>query len=145
MTTPDIRWQQRLHSFNDALSHLTEAIDIQQQRPLSHLEKQGFVKAFEFTHELAWKVIKDYFAYQGTTSIMGSRDATREAFQNNLISGGDSWMEMIKTRNKAVHTYEETILNEVIEKTTKVYHPLYLEFQSKMQTLEKKESANKGI
>jgi len=140
MTHSDIRWQQRLHSFNDALTHLTQAIELQQQRPLSNLEKQGFVKAFEFTHELAWKVMKDYFIYQGMTNITGSRDATREAFQNHLITDGEHWMEMIKTRNKAVHTYEEATVNDVIKKSTDSYHPLYLEFQSTMKRLEQKEN-----
>ncbi len=55
-------------------------MELGRQRPLSELERQGLIKVFEFTHELAWNVMKDYFEYQGTGSIMGSRDATREAF-----------------------------------------------------------------
>jgi len=31
------------------------------------------IQAFEFTHELAWNVIKDYFDYQGSNLITGSR------------------------------------------------------------------------
>ncbi len=44
------------------------------------LEEQRLIQAFEFTHELAWNVMKDYFEYQDNTSITGSRDATHEAF-----------------------------------------------------------------
>lgn len=135
MTNPDIRWLQRLQSFRNALARLTEAVELQQQRPLSNLEKQGFVKAFEFTHEQAWNLIKDYFTYQGNTQITGSRDATREAFKNNLIIDGDVWMEMIQTRNKAVHVYDEDIMNDVIEKTSDHYYPLFVTFQSVMQKL----------
>ncbi|NOX08446.1 MAG: nucleotidyltransferase [Gammaproteobacteria bacterium] len=131
----DIRWRQRFQSFSNALAQLTEAVNIRQQRALTNLEKQGFVKTFEFTHELAWKVMRDYFIYQGDASIMGSRDATREAFQNNLISDGDVWMDMIKTRNKAVHTYDEATVNEVIEKTTSAYYPLFLVFEKKLRKL----------
>lgn len=135
MTNSDIRWLQRLQSFRNALARLTEAVELQQQRPLSNLEKQGFVKAFEFTHEQAWNLIKDYFIYQGNTQITGSRDATREAFKNNLIAEGDIWMEMIQTRNKAVHVYDEAIVNDVIEKTSDHYYPLFVIFQSVMQKL----------
>lgn len=135
MTNPDIRWLQRLQSFRNALARLTEAVELQQQRPLSNLEKQGFVKAFEFSHEQAWNLIKDYFTYQGNTQITGSRDATREAFKNNLIAEGDIWMEMIQTRNKAVHVYDEDIMNDVIEKTSDHYYPLFVTFQSVMQKL----------
>ena len=85
MNKQDIRWQQRFENFQNALGELTEAVELYQHRPLSKLEKQGLVKAFEFTHELAWNVMKDYFEYQGKTSIMGSRDATREAFNRGMI------------------------------------------------------------
>ena len=135
MTTLDIRWKQRFQNFSKALIQVTEAVNLEKQRSLSNLEKQGFVKAFEFTHELAWKVMKDYFFYQGNTRIMGSRDATREAFQSNMITDGDGWMDMIQTRNKAVHTYDEATVDEVVQKTTSVYYPLFLAFEKRMQEL----------
>lgn len=141
MVESDIRWKQRFQNFNKALLQLTEAVDLQQQRPLSKLEKQGFVKAFEFTHELAWNVMKDYFFYQGNSNIRGSRDATREAFQNTLIADGEGWMDMIKTRNKAVHTYDEATVTSVIEKTTMSYYPLFLAFETMMRSLSGDEQA----
>jgi len=61
----DIRWQQRLQNYRKALSQLALAVTLSQQRPLSNLEKQGLIQGFEFTHELAWNVLKDYFVYQG--------------------------------------------------------------------------------
>ena len=73
----DIRWIQRLDSYQRALAQLQKAVELQRTRPLSELERQGLIQAFEFTHELAWNVMKDYFTYQGDTSITGSRDATR--------------------------------------------------------------------
>ncbi len=33
------------------------------------------------------------------TSIIGSRDTTRLAFQNAVISHGEGWMEMIQARH----------------------------------------------
>lgn len=63
----DIRWKQRFQNYKKALNQLREAVLLHRQRPLSKIERQGFVKAFGFTHELAWKVMKDYFQYQGNT------------------------------------------------------------------------------
>ncbi len=130
-----MRWKQRLENFVKALRQLTEVVELQEQRPLSNIEKQGFVKAFEFTHELAWNVMKDFFTYQGNNQIMGSRDATREAFQHHMIADGDSWMDMIRTRNLAVHTYDEATVNEVITKTKTRYYPLFVAFSERMQAL----------
>ncbi len=133
MADPDIRWKQRFENFSHALENLTEAVELRNSRPLSNIEQQGFVKAFELTHELAWKVMKDYFVYQGNNEIMGSRDATREAFKTGMIVDGEVWMEMIKARNRAVHTYDEMTMKEVIEKTVGFYYPLFLEFEVKMK------------
>ncbi len=85
----EIRWQQRLENFQSAFQQLEVAVTISQQRTLSDLEKQGLIQTFEFTHELAWKVLKDYFDHQGGNLITGSRDATREAFNKSLIKDGD--------------------------------------------------------
>lgn len=75
MTDQDIRWQQRLANYSRALVQLTRAVELAQSRPLSELEKQGLIQAFEFVFELAWNLMKDYFLYQGNPAISGSRDA----------------------------------------------------------------------
>ena len=61
MTNTDIRWQQRLNNYSKALQQLSFAVDLSKTRPLSELEKQGLIQSFEFTHELAWNVMRDYF------------------------------------------------------------------------------------
>ena len=135
MSNEDIRWQQRFDNFQNALEELTEAVDLYRERPLSKLEKQGLVKAFEFTHELAWNVMKDYFEYQGKISIMGSRDATREAFNRGMITDGENWMEMIKSRNKSSHTYNQETADELVEDTVNSFHGLFLQLENKLMEL----------
>jgi len=135
MNDQDIRWQQRYMHFQKALSQLRKAVELSQERPLSDIERQGLIKAFEFTHELAWNVMKDYFEYQGAISIMGSRDATREAFQRNLISDGAGWMKMIKSRNMTSHTYNEEVADEIAQKVTGEYFSLLEAFSFRVQDL----------
>lgn len=133
--TDNIRWKQRFANYQKALQTLTEAADLASQRPLSRLEQQGLIQGFEFTHELAWNVMKDYFVYQGNQSITGSRDATREAFNNGLIEDGLNWMEMIKSRNLSSHTYNIEIAEQIVESILTAYFPLFKMFQQKMQKL----------
>jgi nucleotidyltransferase substrate binding protein (TIGR01987 family) len=132
MVNLDERWHQRLKNFQKALIQLEEGIVLSRQRKLSKIELQGLIQAFEFTHELAWNVMKDFFHYQGNTSIMGSRDATRESFQYGLIEDGDAWMEMIKSRNQSTHTYNESIVLEITGKIVTVYYSLFKSFEKKM-------------
>lgn len=137
MSQMDVRWQQRLENYSRALEQLEEAVALSSTRPLSNLEKQGLIQAFEFTHELAWNVMKDYFFYQGQASITGSRDAAREAFNKGLISDGEAWMEMIKSRNQTSHTYNQAIANEIVDNITQRYYPCFQAFLNKMQELRK--------
>ncbi|MFA6302058.1 MAG: nucleotidyltransferase substrate binding protein [Legionella sp.] len=134
----EIRWQQRLNNFTHALNQLNQAVNQALQKPLSDLEKQGLIKAFEFTYELAWNVMKDYFFYQGNSEITGSRDAIRESFSKGLIKDGEGWMEMIKSRNQTSHTYNLQIANEIAEKIINQYYPLFHDFSNKMNKLSNK-------
>ena len=136
MENKDIRWEQRFANYRKAFLLLEDAVKLHNKKGLSELEEQGLIQRFEFTHELAWKVLKDYFEYQGNNQITGSRDATREAFNKTLIEDGEGWMEMIKSRNKSSHTYNEDTARELIEKITESYYDLFHQFNNKMQTLQ---------
>ncbi|MBC7458292.1 MAG: nucleotidyltransferase substrate binding protein [Bdellovibrionaceae bacterium] len=131
----DIRWHQSLVNFNSALTHLRNAVELSKSRSLSELEQQGLIQAFEFTHELSWNTIKDYFEYQGNTSINGARDATREAFQRGLILDGSNWMEMIKSRNLTSHTYNKEVANDITDKILRLYFTEFTLFFQKMESL----------
>lgn len=132
------RWEQRFENYLKALLQLENAVKLSGERELTDLEKQGLIQAFEFTHELAWNVMKDYFFFQGKSDITGSRDASREAFKVGLIGDGDGWMEMIKSRNKTSHTYNEEIAYEITEKITEWYFELFKEFEEKMLEIKDK-------
>ena len=135
MSELDICWQQRLANYAQALDQLGNAVATSQQRMLSELEKQGLIQAFEFTHELAWNVMKDYFAYQGNPGISGSRDAAREAFQKGLVEDGEGWMEMIKSRNQTSHTYRQQVADEIAGLILRRYFPLFQQFLTTMNRL----------
>lgn len=135
----DVRWKQRFENFQKALQKLVEAVayvknnDSKLEVILDEIIKEGLIQRFEYTHELAWNVMKDYATYQGNTTVGGSRDATREAFQLQLMSGGAVWMDMIGSRNKTSHTYNEATADEIYLKILNDYFPAFLEFQNNME------------
>ena len=133
----DIRWLQRLENYSKALRKLEEAVEIVNQNfdsPNIDLLKEGLIQRFEFTHELAWKVMKDYLEYQGYSDIKGSRDAFRKSLAIGIIES-PLWIDSIQTRNITSHTYDEEISNTVIEKIISVYFPLMTQFESTMISL----------
>ena len=135
MTTENLRWRQRFASFERALARLEQACELAGQRQLSQLEQQGLIKAFEFTQELAWKVMKDYLQHQGLDAIIGSRDAIRLAFQNALISDGERWMETIASRRLANRIYDDAVLDELAERIIEHHLAIFIQFQERMRPL----------
>lgn len=131
----DIRWKQRFSNFTRAFQSLTEAVALSQQRELSPLEQQGLIQSFEFTHELAWKMLKDYLEYQGVNNIVGSRDASRVAFQNALIQDGEVWMQMIAARNQTSHTYNLKVAQSVVESILNRFYPAFNQLAGKFGDL----------
>lgn len=135
MTDPDVRWIQRLANYRRAFTQLSDAQALARTRPLSELEQQGLIQAFEFTHELAWCVMKDYFEFQGASNITGSRDATRQAFSVGLIEDGEGWMEMLKSRNQTSHTYNRATAEAIVRHILDRYCGLFQRFLEKMAAL----------
>jgi len=135
MNSLDIRWKQRFSNFNKALIQLEDAVNLSQQRDLTRLEKQGIIQAFEFTHELAWNVLKDFLEDQGDQNIRGSKDATRAAFKVSLISDGELWMAMIQSRNISSHTYDEETAESLVKAIINNYFPLFRDLKSEMDVL----------
>ncbi|NUN12228.1 MAG: nucleotidyltransferase substrate binding protein [Myxococcales bacterium] len=128
----DIRWKQRFSNFQRALQCLTEAIELLRQRPLSKLEEQGLIQGFEFTHELAWNVLKDYLEMEGIQGIVGSRSTAREAFKRGLVGDGEAWMDMIETRNLSSHTYNQAVASSILADVRDRYYPAFLALQTRL-------------
>lgn len=140
----DIRWEQRFSNFQKALRKFIKAVEIvigytsdaaSSTDSIGEILKEGLIQRFEYTHQLAWNVMKDYAEYQGNNELSGSRDATREAFKMGLISDAEGWMDMIKSRNETSHIYDEATANSIIGKIINHYHSLFLDFKQHMETL----------
>ncbi len=128
----DICWKQCFYNYQKTLIYLTKFIE---KGELNELEEQGIIKAFEYTYELAWNVIKDYYEEQGEVSIQGSRDALRLAFQRGLIADGNNWMKMIKSRIASVHTYNLEVAQQINQDIHDIYFQLFIELKEKMESL----------
>jgi nucleotidyltransferase substrate binding protein (TIGR01987 family) len=98
------RVQEKRSEYGKALERLTEALQLE---PSQSIVLDGVIQRFEFSYELAWKLIKAYLEYQGFTEVGSPRKAFRQAFQEGLIEDGQAWMDMLQDRNLSSHTYDE--------------------------------------
>lgn len=140
MALQDIRWIQRYNHFIKALAQLQGAVELARQRPLSKLEEQGLIQAFEFTHELAWNTLRDFLEERGVQDLYGSRDTTRQAFKTGLIENGEIWMNMIQSRNLTSHTYDEATASRIVSAILNAYFQELRALQTRLDRMKKETS-----
>lgn len=118
------RWRQRLATFGKALVRMDEVVTLWHSRKLSDLERDGMIQRFEYTQELAWKLLKNYIEYQGEAQMGGSRDTIRQAFRLGLIENSEPWFDMLESRNLTSHVYDEATEMTLIERIVDTYYPI---------------------
>lgn len=119
----DVRWQQRFQNYTRALSLLSSALK-HGLHGLNDLEKDGVVQRFEYTVELAWKVLKDFLHYSGVQfSSVTPKSVIKEGFAARILPAGQIWIDMLDSRNLLSHTYNEALLNELSQDIEVRYLP----------------------
>jgi nucleotidyltransferase substrate binding protein (TIGR01987 family) len=135
MDNSDMRWKQRYINYERALKELEAAVALAEARELSKLEQQGIIQCFEYTYELAWKTLKDFLAENGFTDLIGSRETFREAFKQGILSNGEIWMQMLKSRNLTSHIYDAETVNAIAKLIIETYFSYFQELNSKFAAL----------
>ncbi|KQB44477.1 Nucleotidyltransferase substrate binding protein, HI0074 family [Flavobacterium daejeonense] len=134
MDNQDIRWKQRFEHFVNAFKQLKNAKQLSTERKFTELELQGVIQAFEVSQELSWKVMKDFLEAQGKTDLFGSKNAVKEAFNVGLITNGEIWFDMIKSRNLTSHIYDEDEILSILDTILNLYFDSFITFENKMKT-----------
>ena len=129
------RWKDLLKHYEQALGRLSKIVDLKRERQLNEFEEDSVIKRFEFTYEMAWKLMMSYEKSNGVLQLMGSKDVVRNAISMSLIENGEAWMDMIDARNRTSHLYDEGMAKDVIDAIVNDYYPLLQDLLRKMETL----------
>jgi len=127
----DTRWKQRFSNFKKASMQLTEFVE---KEELNKFEVQGLIQCFEYTFELAWKMMKDYLEQEGFI-VKSPRNAIQIAFQTQLITDGHAWIDALEKRNLMAHTYDEKKVMEAEQLIRRKYYKIIQELCFKMGEL----------
>jgi len=128
MTEQDIRWKQRFQNFQRAFILLREGLELEPES-LSQLEKEGLVQRFEYTFELAWKLLKDKMEFDGLVlDRISPKAVVRQAYAAKYINDVELWLQMIGDRNLMSHTYDFATFEKVIASVRDSYLPMLEEW-----------------
>lgn len=109
MQTNRKRWEERFEVFNNAYRRLEEAL---QQPKLNELERNGLIQRFEFTIDIAWKVMKDYLTEKGFQFKPSPKDTYRQAQNAKYIDFAQVLIDGLDIRNNLSHDYSGELFLE---------------------------------
>lgn len=125
------RFNQKRKDFYCALQRLEESLI---EEP-TDIIIDGTLHRFEFTFELAWKVIKSYLEYMGVVERTGSpRETIQNGFKQGLITDGEGWIEMMLARNSLSHLYDEKESRKIYNNIKDKHIKLLRELKEKLET-----------
>jgi len=102
MSEQDIRWKHRAQNFEKVFLRLKEAMEMEE---LNELERNGLIQRFEFTIDLAWKVMKDFMEHKGFNFKPSPKDTFRYAQQSGFIHYAQELIDGLDIRNELSHDY----------------------------------------
>lgn len=112
---------ERLHAqitfFAKAVNRLADALN----QPKNEFIRDAAIQRFEFTFELAWKVLKTYLEREGLEA-RSPRAAIRGAFRIGLLPEDEGWLAMLELRNLSSHTYNEDIAEKIYAELPAMLH-----------------------
>lgn len=100
-----------LRSFRNALDRFAEALAATDDE----LARDASIQRFEFTYELAWKSIRRQ-AQLYNQECPFARLAFKVAYGNSWISSETIWIEMLESRNRVAHTYDENYVERLAQR-----------------------------
>lgn len=132
-STKQLRAQDGLYNFSNALDRFASAVDRYEE-----FKNEGFedvyldliVKRFEFTYEMSWKALKRYLEFLGFEP-KNPRMTFKEAYAQQLIENEDIWLDMIEQRNLTSHIYDESEIEEILNKR-ELYKKTFTQLKAKL-------------
>lgn len=103
----------------NAIARLEEGWETYQRDTTQTLIRDGLIQRFEFTYEIAHKMLKRYLEHASATpgeyDNMPFQDQVRSGNEQGLLLGDwPKWRDYRDMRSKTSHTYDEEIALEVV-------------------------------
>jgi len=121
---------QKFGDYKNALERLREVLDADPEQDFIY---DAAIQRFEFTYELAWKLLKGFLSYSGITEVMTPREVFKEAFSIGMIQEGQNWIEMLKDRNLTSHVYDKEKAEEIYGHVKGIYFSLFKTLSEKIE------------
>lgn len=100
----------KLEDYEKSVHNLLEVL----HKDMTPIEQDAAIKRFELAFETCWKVLRGIIIDKGLNRFDTPKDVFKYAVLLNWIDDENVWLEIIKTRNLTVHTYNENLAQDII-------------------------------
>jgi nucleotidyltransferase substrate binding protein (TIGR01987 family) len=133
------RIKELYEDYVNALKRLNEALG--EDFSKGSIIVDGTIQRFEFTFELAWKLMRAVLMQVGM-EVEGPRPAIKEAFKAGIIQDGELWIAILEDRNKTFHIYDEAQALNIYQRIKAKYAPAFKQFQASVDDWLKKNTTD---
>ena len=83
------------------------------------------IQRFEFTFELSWKAAKEYLLDQGVANELNfPKQVLKTAYGNQMINDESVWLDMLESRNRTSHIYDDWIAAKIAKDISTRFLPV---------------------
>ena len=122
--------EHRQEAYHRVLERLQSAL--QKEPDADEIYLDATIHRFEFSFELAWKLMKAVLEYEGI-EVSSPRSSIREGWKAGLIADAEIWLDMQEKRNLSTHTYNESTALEVYRLIKEKYVALLMAWDEEAQ------------
>lgn len=96
----EVKYQK--NKYDNALKKLKEALLLNTET--NSIVIDATIKRFEFTFEMAWKLMKLFLKYLGE-ECLSPRKCIKICYREGIINDEGGWLNLLEARNLTSHTY----------------------------------------
>jgi nucleotidyltransferase substrate binding protein (TIGR01987 family) len=111
-----------ISALEKAIFQFEKGITEAQKNQYNELMRDGVIQRFEYTLDLAWKILQRYLKHNlqiEDASIRSKKDIFREAARAALIEDAETWLAHYEARNETSHDYNQKKAEDVYAQALK--------------------------
>jgi len=123
----------KYENFCKALTNLQVGLALEE--PFSIVEQTGIVGLFEICFEQSWKLMKELLEEHGRfeNKIGSPRAIIKIAYQCDMISDEELWLDLLEARNVLAHTYSDDQALSMIRELKSDYVRAFEELKNEVE------------
>lgn len=115
----------KVKNFLRSVHRLQESIEMYQQQPSNDIIRDGMIYRFRIAAALSLKAAREYLLDQGVANDLNfPKQVLKTAYGNQMIHDESVWLDMLESRNRTSHIYDDRIAAKIAKDISTRFLPM---------------------